>query len=253
MRPRVAGVRSTPSAPQRPGAAAVLLAVGLLAWPCVGGAATYKWVDDQGVVHYSDKMPPEAVNRGSQQLSKEGVPLRRTDPAPTPEQRRAREAEEERRRALAKQQEEAERRDRALLASYTSEHEIELSRQRALATIDAVLDSATQYSEQLQRRKADVEAQRASYRDKPVPVVLEREYEGINLELAKQSRLIVQKRAERDVTAARYAGDRMRWRELSGLDAPASPAPTPAASSAASSPTPTAPAPAPAKSPASAR
>jgi hypothetical protein len=242
VRPRAGCARSTPGPARRLAAAAALLALGVLVRPGLAGAATYKWVDEQGVVHYSDKMPPEAVNRGSQQLSKEGVPLRRTDPAPTPEQRRAREAEEERRRALAKQQEEAERRDRALLASYTSEREIELSRQRALATIDAVLESATHYSDQLQRRRVDVEAQRARHRDKPVPVVLEREYEGINLELAKQAELIRQKRAERDATAARYAAERSRWRELSGVDKPASPAPAPAASSAANPAAPTGPA-----------
>ena len=35
--------------------------------------ATYKWVDDQGVVHYTDKMPPEAINKGSIELNKQGV------------------------------------------------------------------------------------------------------------------------------------------------------------------------------------
>ena len=25
--------------------------------------ATYKWVDEKGIIHYSDKMPPDAVNR----------------------------------------------------------------------------------------------------------------------------------------------------------------------------------------------
>ena len=38
-------------------------AVAILAFAFAAGAATgaglYKWVDDQGVVHYTDKMPPE--------------------------------------------------------------------------------------------------------------------------------------------------------------------------------------------------
>lgn len=206
--------------------ALALVAAATLGWPQAAAAATYKWVDDKGVVHYSDKVPPEAVTKGSQELSKEGIPLRKTEPVPTPEQRRAREAEEERKRALARQQDEAERRDRALLASYTSEREIDLSRQRALATIEAVIESATHYSEQLIKRRAQVEQQRAGYRDKPVPAVLEREYEGLNAELAKQTELLQQKRAERTATANRYDADRARWRELSGLGAatPAAPA-----------------------------
>ena len=214
VRPR--RVRTTP-------AALALVVAGALGWPPAATAATYKWVDDKGVVHYSDKVPPEAVTKGNQELSKEGIPLRKTEPVPTPEQRRAREAEEERKRVLARQQDEAERRDRALLASYTSEREIDLSRQRALATIEAVIESASHYSEQLVKRRAQVEQQRAGYRDKPVPIVLEREYEGINTELAKQTELLEQKRAERTATAKRYDADRVRWRELSGL-APAAPA-----------------------------
>lgn len=224
---------------RRPGGhrvSAVLLAVTLaLGLPLAStvGATTYKWVDDKGVVHYTDKVPPEAVNKGSVELSKEGIPLRRTEPTPTAEQRKAREADDERKRLLARQQDEAERRDRALLASYTSEREIDLSRQRSLATIEAVVESAQHYSEQLGRRKVDLEAQRAGFKGKPVPAVLEREFEGINAELARQADLIGQKRVEWTATAARYDADRARWRELSGVGKPTPSATGPAPAAAA--------------------
>ena len=44
-------------------------------------AAMYKWVDERGVVHYTDKMPPEAVDKASVELNKQGVPINRTDKA----------------------------------------------------------------------------------------------------------------------------------------------------------------------------
>jgi len=109
-------------------------------------AATYKWVDDKGMVHYTDKMPPEAVDKGSVELNKQGLPVKRTDPAPTLEQRRAKVAEEERQRQLAREREVVDRRDRALMQSYTSEDEIDLARSRALATIDTQVQSAQAYS-----------------------------------------------------------------------------------------------------------
>jgi hypothetical protein len=130
-----------------PAALPALLLAASLSWLPCATATTYKWVDDKGVVHYSDKVPPEVVNKGSQELTKEGITLRKTEPLPTAEQRKAREAEDERRRQLAKLQDEAGRRDRALLASYTSEREIDLSRQRSLATIEAVIESAQHYSD----------------------------------------------------------------------------------------------------------
>jgi hypothetical protein len=188
--------------------------------------ATYKWVDEKGVVHYTDKIPPEAVNKGSTVLDKQARPTKRIDPALTPEQRRAREAEEEQRRIAAKAQEEIARRDRALIASYTTEAEIELAKSRALATIDAQLDSSRAYFAQLDKRKAELGKRRDALAEKPIPHALERELEGNTFELAKTGKLIEQKSKERAATVARYDADKARWKELRAIaDANAAAAP----------------------------
>ena len=199
------------------GAVACALALGMaVLLPCTApaSAAMYKWVDDKGVVHYTDKVPPDQVDRSTVELNRQGVPVKRTDAAPTLEQRRARALEEERRRQASRQQEEVSRRDRALLASYTSEGEIDLARNRALGTIDAALQSATAYSDRLKQRKVELEAKRTQYKQS-IPPVLEREYENITDELARQGELIVQKRKEMASVAARYDADKLRYRELS--------------------------------------
>lgn len=198
-------------------------AVLLAAFPAA--AATYKWVDENGVVQYTDRVPPEALNRGNVELNKQGVPVRRTEPALTPEQRRAKAAEDEKRKQQEKQQAEAERRDFALLASYTSETEIDLSRQRALATIEAVLTVSQSFHEQLTRRKAELEKQRSGYAAKPVPLALEREYQGVLTELDRQTELVRNKKAEYLATATRYDADRARWRELSAAGRTTTPEP----------------------------
>lgn len=194
--------------------AAVLLAAALCL-PRPALAATYKWVDEKGVVHYTDKMPPEDVNKGTVELNKEGVPVKKTEPAPTAEQRRAKAEEEERRKQQAKQQEEQDRRDRALLSSYTSESEIELARSRSLQSIDSVMKSAQVYTDTLVRRKKELEAKiKADYSDKPPPAVLERELEGINAELGRQADLIALKKRETAQVNAKYDADKERWRAL---------------------------------------
>ena len=66
----------------------------------------YKWVDDKGVVHYTDKIPPEAVDKANTELSKEGIPVKKTDKVLTPEQRRAIAEEQEKKRLAARQVEE---------------------------------------------------------------------------------------------------------------------------------------------------
>ena len=177
-------------------------------------AAMYKWVDEKGVVHYTDKMPPEAVDKANVELTKEGIPIKRTDKALTPEQRRANEQEAERAKEVARAQEEIARRDRALVASYTSEAEIDLARNRSLQTINNVILSSQAFSEQLNKRKTDVEEKKVASAGKPSVAVLDRELESIDTELARQNELIAQKKKELLAITAKYDADKQRWREL---------------------------------------
>jgi len=177
-------------------------------------ATTYKWTDEKGVVHYTDKIPTEALNKGNVELNKQGVTVKRTEPALTPEQRRGREVEEERARQLAKEREIIDRRDKALLSTYTMESEIDLARSRALNTIDAQIQSATSYSALLNKRKAELDARKAATGDKGVPAVVERELTNINVTLTGQAELITTKQREMLVVGARYDTDKKRWQEL---------------------------------------
>ena len=189
-------------APVFPWRARIALAVTLLAAAAAlsvagtAGAATYKWVDEKGVVHYTDKMPPEAVDKANVELNKQGIPIKRTDKALTPEQRRANEQEAERAKEAARAQEDVARRDRALVSSYTSEAEIDLARNRSLQTINNVILSSQAFSEQLTKRKVDVEAKKVELQGKPVVAVLDRELESIDAELSRQTELIAQKKRE---------------------------------------------------------
>jgi len=175
----------------------------------------YKWTDENGKVHYTDKAPDPS--RGGTQLDKQGRPVGRIEPAPTPEQVRAKEAEAERKKAAAKEEEVSARRDRALLASFTTEAEIDLARARAVATVESQIESAQAYLAQLTRRKQDIDLRKAKLGDKPVPLQLERESEVANSEYAKNSDLVAQKKRELATVTARYDADKLRWRELKAI------------------------------------
>jgi hypothetical protein len=226
------------AAPLDRGAVAALAAALVAAARAVAPAraATYKWVDEKGVVHYTDKLPTEGVNKGGTMLDKQARPVKKIDPAPTPEQLRARQAEEEQRKAASKQNEETARRDRALVSSYTTEDEIELARTRALGTIDAQLDSSNAYMKHLVKRKDELGKRRAALGTQPLPAALEREIEGTESELAKTAAFIDQKRKQRQAVVVRYDADRLRWRELTAIadaDAAAAAAATPRSAPAA--------------------
>jgi hypothetical protein len=208
-------------------ATSLLLACALAACAFAGAAfaqQTYKWVDDKGVVHYTDKLPSEQLTKGAAVLDKQAVTIRKIDPPLTPAQRAAKDEEDRRAALVAKAREESDRADRALMQSFSSEGEIMLSRNRALGTLDAQIQSAHAFVAQLTARKTELEAKKAALGNKPVPDAIERELESIDEELGKQAALIESRKADYAQTSARYDTFVVRWRDLkSQADAKAVP------------------------------
>ena len=193
-------------------------AIAVLGFVCAAGTAAgagmYKWVDDQGVVHYTDRIPPESVSKGATVLDKQGRSVKTIDPAPTAEQRKATEAEVERQRDVAKANAEQARRDRALTQSFTSVAEIDVARARAIATMEGQLATIGAYIADMTRRKQEVEKRRAGYGTKPVPAAVETELNSVTEELARQSALQAQKREALAAIGKKYDADKKRWQEI---------------------------------------
>ncbi len=92
-------------------------------------AATYKWVDSKGVVHYSDRLP-ESTRTSPTRLTRSGLSSPANEGRPGPNDVRLTGQEMEQQKAEAKRQLERQRQDSALLATYASENEIEAARER---------------------------------------------------------------------------------------------------------------------------
>ncbi|HWZ70163.1 MAG TPA: DUF4124 domain-containing protein [Casimicrobiaceae bacterium] len=189
------------------------------AWLALGAlpaaaAGVYKWTDDQGVVHYSDQMPADAVNKGGVVIDKQGRQIKKIEPTLTPAQAKAKEAEDERQRLIAKSQEEKSRRDTALTHSYTSEEEIDFARSRALLAVESQLKSAESYVAGLTQRQQELRKDKLAYGTKPVPATLDNELTALDEELARQDKVLAQRRAEIAAINAKYESDKLRWREI---------------------------------------
>jgi hypothetical protein len=212
------GTEQANSVGQRPRARFALRAIAAFIVAVFAGAAaaagTYKWTDEQGVVHYSDKAPAETPAKGATVLDKQGRQVKRIDPPLTPEQIKAKSDDEERARALAKAKDEQARKDRALMQSYTSESEIDIARNRAISTLESQVKSAEAFSADLARRQKNIAKQKASYGSKPIPIELERESTAVDNELSHQTILIRQKQEELTLVTAKYDTIKQRWREI---------------------------------------
>ena len=114
--------------------------LGLMSWT-VSAQKLYRWVDDQGEVHYTDQVPPSQADKARARLSEQGLAVETRPAVPTGEElERARElerqkAEEERRRA------ERQAEDERLLKRYRTVEELELARDGRVAAVEAVIQA----------------------------------------------------------------------------------------------------------------
>ena len=108
-------------------------------------AIAYKWVDEKGVTHYGDSVPPQYAERGVELLNKQGVAVGHTDAAKTPEELAAEARIHE---ASLKQRQH----DNFLVATYTSVKDIETLRDVRLQQLNGQLTAAEAYVENLHSR-----------------------------------------------------------------------------------------------------
>jgi hypothetical protein len=118
----------------------VLRATMLAASACCAFSASaqlYKWTDENGKVHYSDTVPPSANDRARKEMRTDGTVKGQIDRALSPEERRAaalKKADEEKEQ-IAKS--ERDRKEKALLTSYSSIEEYDRVRARDLAQVQS--------------------------------------------------------------------------------------------------------------------
>ena len=176
-------------------------------------AATYKWVDEHGVTHYGDSIPPEYRDRANIEMNQRGVILKKNDPALSPEERNARDAELAKQR---KQETERKRKDAVLLNAYSSVEEIDLARDRNLQQVELIIKNI---QEQKKAVQADLDARHdlaEAYTqvNKPVPEGLQQDVEALEKNKQDLETAIAQKRKAADEIRANFEQDKKRYIEL---------------------------------------
>lgn len=116
----------------------------------------YRWVDDQGVIHYGDQIPPQYANKDREVLNSEGVPVKHFDGAKSPDKI----ATEEHDRAAQIRQKQH---DSFLVTTYTSVKDIEALRDSRLEQLKAQRAASQQYVEGLRTRLGALQQRALSF------------------------------------------------------------------------------------------
>lgn len=190
----------------------------LLLAPAVD-AALYKWVDEEGVTHFTKTLPPEAAVRGSEVITEQGRVLKKTHGERTAEEKAEAERLESEKERKKKAKKAVEKRDRALLNSYRAEEDIIIKRDEKLAYLDDRISSLKKKYETTNKEHERliarvVRTERGgnlpSETDKGNIRSSRRELEDHKLQLDKISQ-------ERESISQAFAEEAKRFRELKGL------------------------------------
>lgn len=196
-------------------------------WALVAGSAHvsgetlyHRWVDENGVVYYSDRVPPQATGRAREKVNKRGVVVDAVAAAKTPDERKAgarlNALRAEQQRLLVEQAS----RDEVLLRTFGTEAELLQARDNRLAAIDIMIEITSGNSNQLKDHLLSLQKDAAELElnGKPVPHKLVEEIKRTRQQITHQEAEIAERQRDKERLGKKFQRDLERFQELQTLE-----------------------------------
>jgi len=194
----------------------IAIAAVLAALPLASEAQTYRCIAKDGKRYYGSIIPAECQGRPVELLNAQGLVVKRIDPEGAEKERLAKEASEARKRQEESAARETARRNQALLATYTSEKDIDDARARALAENTKAIQLVENRLDSLRTQYTGYEKDLESYKGKgEPPTILRENLKVAEADLQAQQQLLDVKKKEVEAINARYDDDKKRYSALS--------------------------------------
>ena len=184
-------------------------------------AKVYKWVDENGTLHYGDSIPARYAELPKEVLNEHGVTVDNLEGKKTPEQIEAERLEKERVAAIELQR----RADQALLATYLSVDEILLHRDRRVELFQAQSRVTELYLRNLERRMSKLRNEASNFQpyseDPDAPMIdgdLMEDLRATKEVIVRHERNLKKFQADEQQIIARFDGDISRFKLLKGID-----------------------------------
>lgn len=181
----------------------------------------YRWVDEDGVVHYGDSIPAKYADVDKEVLNDAGVTVGVLRGKKSEEELAA----ERRQQALEQQRELQRRADQALLATYLSVEEIKMHRDRRIELFQAQARVTELYLRNLQRRLESLEEEAADFKpyseDPDAPMIdpdLAAEINDTRATIARHEKNLERFQQDEQSIVARFDDDIDRFKSLKGLN-----------------------------------
>jgi Domain of unknown function (DUF4124) len=198
-------------------AATLLASPGFATGPENNGRVVYKWVDEQGVTHYGDHIPPEYSAQEQHVINAQGVEISRLEAQKTPEQLAA----EDQKKAEAEQNR---NRDRNLLTTYASVQEIERLRDQRVTLVTDQIKVTSQFLEVLNGRLQKLRDGSTHFKpyssDPNAPAMPDQFAEDlvrVGNDIRTQQQNLREKHSEETAMSKQFESDIERFKELKGI------------------------------------
>ncbi len=187
--------------------------------------AAFKCKDEKGVTHVGDTPPEPCANVVMYEVTRSGSVIRTIEPSLTAEQAKARAEVDERKKEADKAANEQKRKDLALLATYSTESEFDVVRDRQIQPILARILVAQErmpgidkrvkeLGEEMEFYKAGKSTKSAGGKKAEAPVMLTSELERLRSEKVTLAKNITDSEKEIAEMRVKFDVDKKRWLAL---------------------------------------
>lgn len=176
----------------------------------------YRWVDKDGKVHYSDQVPPEAIDQAREELNQSGRTVDKVDRALTAEELATAKAAEEAAAARRKLEEDQAKMDAILLNSYGSAGDLERAYAERFDLLEQSLESARIGIKSQEKSLAELLAHAAGLEQqgKPVPDTIKTSLELARRQTQQQRDYLAKREAEKVSLQDEFASTLERYKAL---------------------------------------
>jgi hypothetical protein len=176
-------------------------------WATSFAAELFRWTDENGKVHYTDRVPPQYIEKGFRVISEQGLTIKTIRPfseelANRPEEK-----------TIDTEQLE---KDRFLFMSYSNEAELITARDRKLADIDAIITISQEAITLLESQFRNLTKEAGDYEKKgdAIPNSLQQDMGTTEKKIKNYENNIKRYQKDREKAEEQFETDLKRYRQI---------------------------------------
>jgi len=192
------------------------LSVILLSIAFTAQAKMYKWVDENGQMHFGDKIPPQYLVKEHEELNEQGVTVKHRDAVKTAEEKAEDRRLEYEKKQAALEEKKKKQRDRVLLDTYTTERDLIVARDSRLEAVGSQIQLAESIIKDSNNKIETMEKQVTQIKEsnREVPLELYQRIDGEKRQVEVQTKVMQEHQKRRDEIATQFNGYIERFKVL---------------------------------------